>query len=56
VLKSLVADNENLKRDNAELQNLLTEAREDVHALQEEIDENRAGLLSGSGGKFIRAS
>jgi cysteinyl-tRNA synthetase len=51
VLESLVADNENLKHDNAELQNLLTEAREDVHALQEEVEENRAALLSGSRGE-----
>lgn len=51
VLESLVADNENLKHDNAELQNLLTEAREDVHTLQEEIEENRAALLSGTRGE-----
>lgn len=50
VLESLVADNETLKRDNAELQNLLAEAREDVHALQEEVEENRATSLSGSRG------
>lgn len=48
VLESLVADNENLKRDNAELQNLLTEAREDVRTLTEEVEEHRAGMPSGS--------
>ncbi|KDR84289.1 hypothetical protein GALMADRAFT_237043 [Galerina marginata CBS 339.88] len=42
VLESLVQDNEILKHDNAELQHLLAEAREDVHALQEEVDEQRA--------------
>ncbi|KAI0340880.1 hypothetical protein BDW22DRAFT_1430533 [Trametopsis cervina] len=42
VLESLVADNEALKHDNAELQNLLSEAREDLRVLQEEIDERRA--------------
>ncbi len=42
VLESLVADNEALKHDNAELQNLLTEAREDLRVLREEVDEHRA--------------
>ncbi|KAL4251121.1 hypothetical protein ABKN59_005618 [Abortiporus biennis] len=42
VLESLVADNEALKHDNAELQNMLTETREDIRALQEEVDERRA--------------
>ena len=41
VLESLVADNENLKHDTAELQNLLADAREDVRALQEEVEEHR---------------
>jgi hypothetical protein len=44
VLESLVADNENLKHDNAELQNLLTDTREDVRALQEEVEEHRANV------------
>ncbi|KZP21552.1 hypothetical protein FIBSPDRAFT_931580 [Athelia psychrophila] len=48
VLESLVADNENLKRDNAELQNLLSDAREDLRALQEEVGEHRAGFSGGS--------
>jgi hypothetical protein len=42
VLESLVNDSETLKWDNAELQRLLTESREDLHALQEEVDEQRA--------------
>lgn len=37
-----MADNEALKRDNAELQNLLGEAREDLRVLQEEVEEQRA--------------
>ncbi|KAI5117865.1 hypothetical protein M0805_006567 [Coniferiporia weirii] len=43
VMESLVADNEALKRDIAELQNLLVEAREDVRLLREEVEETRAG-------------
>ncbi|KAF7971720.1 hypothetical protein HWV62_20087 [Athelia sp. TMB] len=50
VLESLVADNENLKHDNAELQNLLSDAREDLRALQEEVGEHRAGHGPGYGG------
>ncbi|KAL1747263.1 hypothetical protein HDZ31DRAFT_32388 [Schizophyllum fasciatum] len=42
VLESLVSDNEILKRDNAELQRLLTESREDLHTLQEELEEQKA--------------
>lgn len=42
VLESLVADNEALKRDNAELQNLLAAEREELHSLQEELEERRA--------------
>ncbi|PPQ78908.1 hypothetical protein CVT25_002368 [Psilocybe cyanescens] len=42
VLESLVQDNDTLKRDNAELQHLLSESREDLHILQEELDEQRA--------------
>lgn len=42
MLESLVADNEALKRDNAELQNLLATTREDFHSLQEELEERRA--------------
>ncbi|CAE6422697.1 hypothetical protein RSOLAG22IIIB_00418 [Rhizoctonia solani] len=48
VLEALVADNEALKRDAAELQNMLTESREDVRMLQEEIGEMRA---RGEGGQ-----
>ena len=42
VLESLVADNEALKRDNAELQNLLAQEREELHTMQEELEERRA--------------
>lgn len=42
VLESLVADNEDLKRGNTELQSLLQESRDDVRALQQEIEELRA--------------
>ncbi|KAG6849386.1 hypothetical protein H0H93_008893 [Arthromyces matolae] len=42
VLESLVADNEILKRDNAEIYDMLTESREELHALQEEVEEFRA--------------
>ena len=42
ILESLVADNEALKRDNAELQGMLAETREDVLSLREEVDEQRA--------------
>lgn len=44
VMESLVAENEALKRDIAELQNLLTEAREDVRTLREEMEEVRAHI------------
>lgn len=52
VLESLVEDNETLKRDNAELQSLLAQSREDYHVLQEEIEEQRANPPSRSGGKW----
>lgn len=42
VIESLVDDNEALKRNHAELQNLLAEAREEINALQEEVEEQRA--------------
>ncbi|KAF9067686.1 hypothetical protein BDP27DRAFT_1328526 [Rhodocollybia butyracea] len=44
VLESLVDDNEGLKRDNAELQHLLAESRDDLHALQQEVEEQRANM------------
>jgi len=53
VLESLVDDNEVLKRDNAELQSLLAESREDLHALQEEVEEQRANTPSHAGGKLF---
>jgi hypothetical protein len=42
VLESLVSENEALKHDNAELQNLLADSREDIRALREEVEEQRA--------------
>lgn len=42
VLEGLVGENEALKHDNAELQNLLTDSREDIRALREEVEERRA--------------
>lgn len=47
VMESLVADNEALKRDIAELQNLLAESREDVRMLRDEVEESRAQVPSG---------
>ena len=41
VIESLVNDNEVLKRDNAELQHLLADCREDLHVLQEEVEEQK---------------
>ncbi|KAL4264045.1 hypothetical protein AB1N83_005191 [Pleurotus pulmonarius] len=46
VVGSLIDDNDSLKRDNAELQSLLAEAREDMQHLQEELDEQRANPIS----------
>ncbi|KAF9527978.1 hypothetical protein CPB83DRAFT_855117 [Crepidotus variabilis] len=46
VLESLVHDNDVLKRDNGELQHLLTESREEIHMLQEEVDELQANASS----------
>ncbi|KAG8987492.1 hypothetical protein FRB93_004519 [Tulasnella sp. JGI-2019a] len=39
ILESLVADNEAIKRDNAELQNLLAELREDLRLAKEDLEE-----------------
>ncbi len=41
-MESLVADNEALKRDVAELQNLLVESKEDARLLRDEVDELNA--------------
>ncbi|KAJ7571938.1 hypothetical protein C8J56DRAFT_1176433 [Mycena floridula] len=49
VLESLVDDNEVLKRDNMELQRFLADSREDMRALQEELDEQRASRVSRPG-------
>lgn len=46
VLESLVDDNEALKRDNTELQTLLAQSRDDLNALQQEVEESRAALSS----------
>ena len=51
VLESLVNDNETMKRDNAELQTLLTESREELHVLQQEIEEYRVNPPSRSSGE-----
>lgn len=49
ILETLVADNELLKKDTAELQNLLAEAREDNRVLRDEVEEAKATVLvSGS--------
>ena len=45
VLESLVSENEALKHDNAELQNLLADSREDIRALREEVEEQRAAAV-----------
>lgn len=45
ILESLVADNELLKKDTAELQNLLAEAREDNRVLRDEVEESKAAVL-----------
>ena len=42
ILESLVSDNETLVQSNTELQRMLAEAREELHALQEEAEEHRA--------------
>ena len=42
ILESLVSENEALKHDNAELQNLLMDSREDIRVLKEEVEEQRA--------------
>ncbi len=46
ILESLVAENESLKRDNTEMQNLLAEARTEHRALTEEVCEYRAAAFS----------
>lgn len=51
VLESLVNDNEALKHDNAELQHLLVECREDSHLLQQEVEEHRANSPLRAGSK-----
>lgn len=51
ILESLVQDNETLKHDNNELQQLLAESREDFTSLQEEYEEFKANpLIPRSGG------
>ncbi|CCA72547.1 hypothetical protein PIIN_06484 [Serendipita indica DSM 11827] len=41
VLGELVSENEALKHDNAELQNLLSDSREEVKQLREEVEETK---------------
>jgi hypothetical protein len=43
ILESLVADNEALVQSNTELQSMLADTREELHTLQEEAEERRAG-------------
>jgi uncharacterized protein YaaN involved in tellurite resistance len=51
ILESLVHDNETLKHDNDELQQLLTDSREDFASLQEEFEEYKANpFIPRSGG------
>lgn len=51
ILESLVQDNETLKHDNDELQQLLSHSREDFASLQEEYEEYKANpVISRSGG------
>lgn len=45
ILETLVADNEVLKKDTAELQNLLAESREDNRVLRDELEEAKATAL-----------
>jgi regulator of replication initiation timing len=52
VLESLVNDNNTLKHDNAELQNLLVESREETYLLQQEVEEHRANPPSRAGGRY----
>lgn len=44
-----MADNETLKRDIAELQNLLLESRDDVRTLRDELEERRALMPAADG-------
>lgn len=56
VLETMVHDSDVLKHDNAELQHLLAESREEIHSLQEELEEQRANpplRISRSGGPFF---
>ena len=55
VLQTLVDENETLKRDNAELQTLLADAR-DCRALQEEVEDQRVNSPPRSGGMFPAGS
>lgn len=55
----MVHDNELLKRDNGELQRLLAESREEIHNLQEELEEGRINhplRTSRSGGALMSLS
>lgn len=46
IMESLVADNEALKKETAELQNLLAESRDDLRNIREELDEAKAAVTS----------
>ena len=47
-MESLVADNEALKRDVAELQNYLTDSREEVRMLRDEVEESKVNAAGTS--------
>ena len=46
ILESLASENEALKHDKAELQNLLNDSREEIRTLREEVQEQRAASAS----------
>lgn len=52
VLESLVSDNEILKADNEELHALLTESREDLQAIQSQLEEHVVSAPPIRGSRF----
>lgn len=53
MMESLVAENEALKNNAAQLQNLLLEAQEDVRALREVAEEKRAAASTIEGMSLV---